>query len=99
MQERDRGKTAAAPPPPPAAAGPAPAAGTTVAQVQPPAARPAVPPAQPRPTATGPLITRARSESDTYTYVNYTARLLAPNGSFMANYATTVSPRNGTIYT
>jgi hypothetical protein len=80
---------------------PAPAAGTTVAQVQPPAARPTAPPAQPRPqpTRTGPLITRAGSEPDTYTYVNYTARLLALNGSFMLNYATTASPSNGTLYT
>ncbi len=98
-------KSAAAPPAstlPGAQPVSAPAAGTTVAQVQPPAARPTAPPAQPRPqpTATGPLITRAsEQEPGRYTYVNYTARLLAPNGSFMANYATTVSPRNGTLYT
>jgi hypothetical protein len=84
----------------PAVATPAPAAGTQVAQVQPPAPLPAAPPEQPRPrpTATGPLVTPA-PEPGTYTYVNYTARLLAPNGSFMARYATTGSPGNGTLYT
>jgi len=79
-----------APTPPPAA----------VAQAQPPAAWP--PPAQPRPqpTRTGPLITPATArEPGTYTYVNYMARLLAFNGSFMAMYASTTSPGNGTLYT
>jgi hypothetical protein len=58
------------------------------------------PPPQPRPqpTVTGPLITRA-PEPGSYTYVNYTARLLVFNGSFMAWYATTTSPGNGTLYT
>jgi len=90
----------AATPPAAAAAPPAPVAGTTVAQVQPPVVRPAAPPEQPkpRPTATGPLVTRA-SEPGTYIYVNYTARLLAPNGSLMATYATTTTPGNGTLYT
>jgi hypothetical protein len=84
----------------PAVATPAPAAGTQVAQVQPPAPLPAAPPEQPRPrpTATGPLLTPA-PEPGTYTYVNYTARLLAPNGSFMGWYGTTASPGNGTILT
>jgi hypothetical protein len=102
-------KSSAVPPPPlplpgeepvPAqSAATPPAAGTTVAQLQRPAAWPPPQP-RPQPTRTGSLITSAPgSEPGTYTYVNYTARLLAPNGSFMANYATTVSPGNGTIYT
>jgi hypothetical protein len=49
---------------------------------------------------TGPLITRAPgSEPGSYTYANYTARLLVFNGSFMAMYSTTTSPGNGTLYT
>jgi hypothetical protein len=82
---------------PPPAAPAAPAAGTTVAQMQPQAAWPPPQP-RPQPTVTGPLITRA-PEPGSYTYVNYTARLLVFNGSFMAWYATTTSPGNGTLYT
>ena len=95
-----------APPKPvePAPAAPAPpAAKTAVAREEPPAAKPAIPSAPPRPpqAAKGTLVAPASgSETDSFIFVQYTARLLVPNGSFMLNYATTESPgAAGTIYT
>jgi hypothetical protein len=39
-------------------------------------------------------------ETDRFLYVQYTARLLVPNGSYMLHYATTESPGSGgTLYT
>ena len=41
-----------------------------------------------------------RADTDTLTYVQYTARLVGTNGSFMMNYATTANPGpGGTLYT
>ena len=85
-----------APPAPPAAT-------TAVAREEPPAAKPAIPSAPPRPpqAAQGTLVAPSSwSETDSFIFVQYTARLLVPYGSFLLNYATTESPgAAGTIYT
>jgi hypothetical protein len=74
-----------------------------IAQTGPPAARPApaAAPPLPEPTATATLAGPApRGDNQNFTYVQYTARLLVPNGSFMGQYATTSGPGSaGTLYT
>jgi hypothetical protein len=68
-------------------------------------ARPAPKPAPtapplPEPNTTATLAGPApRGDNQDFTYFQYTARLLVPNGSFMLNYATTTTPGTGTLYT
>jgi hypothetical protein len=75
-----------------------PAGNTAVAQAQPPPVKPAI-----RPPAPGPQPTVAApapvtwTATDSFLYVQYTARLLAPGGSFMGQYSTTST--TATLYT
>ncbi len=65
---------------------------------QPTAEQPAPqPPSQPVAEVTPPA--NAIAASDDFYFVSYTARLLAPSGSRMLNYATTATPGDGTLYT
>lgn len=88
---------------PPVAPPPAPPA--AVVEPSPPAVQAAPPPAPPALAAAPPTSSPAAArdviaaDSGDFYYVSYTARLLAPNGSRMLNYATTASPGDGTLYT
>ena len=84
----------------PVVATPAPVVATSVVIATPVIERSAVPMRPVPPVETAVSRSGFRADTDTVTYVQYTARLVGTNGSSMLNYATTANPGpGGTLYT